>query len=61
MTILWLFIWWINGFPQVEAWNSWCVALVVCLIIDLFSGSSTKEKIVYKNIYVNQEKDRFKK
>jgi hypothetical protein len=38
MTVIWLIVWLITGTPVVTAfggWNSWGVALVVCLAIDV--------------------------
>ena len=41
MTVIWLIVWLIAGTPQVlvfGAWNSWGVALGVCLAIDLMGA-----------------------
>lgn len=36
MTFLWFVIWLIDGTPAVATWNSWAVALAVCVFLDLF-------------------------
>ena len=41
MTVIWLIVWLFNGTPQVlmfGAWNTWGVALGVCLAIDLIGA-----------------------
>lgn len=41
MTVIWLIVWLIKGTPGVAAWgpwNSWGVALFVCLAVDLIGG-----------------------
>ncbi len=35
MTVLWLIVWVLSGAPQLEPWNSWLVALGICLVIDV--------------------------
>lgn len=40
MTLFWLIIWLCYSAPTVAPWNSWLVALIVCVVIDL-GGSRT--------------------
>ena len=35
MTVLWLIVWLLKDTPEVYAWNSWLVALVVCVVVDV--------------------------
>lgn len=42
MTLLWLIIWIANGTPELHQWNSWAVSLAICLLLDIFGGSSTQ-------------------
>lgn len=37
LTVIWLIVWLLHDTPPVHAWNSWLVALIVCLIIDIVS------------------------
>jgi hypothetical protein len=34
MTFIWLVVWLIAGLPHLTAWNSWLIALVVCIALD---------------------------
>lgn len=41
MTFIWLVVWLIAGTPDVDSWgpwNSWGIALFVCLAIDVISA-----------------------
>jgi hypothetical protein len=41
MTVIWLIVWLVEGTPDVVAWgpwNSWGVALFVCLGLDLIAA-----------------------
>ena len=41
MTFLWLVVWLVTGTPEVDSWgpwNSWGIALFVCLAIDLLAA-----------------------
>jgi hypothetical protein len=43
MTIIWLIVWLVQGTPDVASWgpwNSWGVALFVCLAVDLIGALS---------------------
>lgn len=42
MTIIWLIVWLIQGAPQVAQWNTWMVALMVCIVLDVL-GLIAKE------------------
>jgi hypothetical protein len=47
MTVIWLIVWLIGGAPDVASWgqwNSWAIALFVCLAIDLVGalGGNTR-------------------
>jgi hypothetical protein len=35
MSVIWLFVWLINGVPALHQWNAWAVSLAVCLAIDV--------------------------
>ena len=40
-TLVWLIVWLIQGTPNLEwfgSWNDWAVALLCCIIFDVFSG-----------------------
>jgi hypothetical protein len=40
-TVIWLVVWLIAGTPNLEwfgSWNDWAVALLGCIIFDVFSG-----------------------
>lgn len=56
MTFVWLFIWMINGFPQVFMWNSWLIALIVCIVIDII-GNLENGSIVRISINKRGEKE----
>ena len=38
MTFIWLLVWLFSDTPNLEMWNSWAVALAVCVIIDVLTG-----------------------
>lgn len=41
-TLIWLIVWLINGMPNLEwfgTWNDWSVALLACVIFDVFGSS----------------------
>ena len=41
MTVIWLIVWLVQGTPDVLSWgpwNSWGVALFVCLAVDLIGA-----------------------
>ena len=41
-SLVWLIVWLVKGTPNLEwfgTWNDWAVALLCCIIFDLFSGS----------------------
>lgn len=40
MTVIWLIVWLIEGTPELHQWNNWLVALLICLAVDVFGGSS---------------------
>jgi hypothetical protein len=52
MTVIWLIVWLVKGTPDIVAWgpwNSWGVALFVCLGLDLIgaigrSGSGPRRR-----------------
>jgi hypothetical protein len=40
-SLIWLIVWLVQGTPNLEwfgSWNDWAVALLGCLIFDVFSG-----------------------
>ena len=40
-TFVWLIVWLVQGTPNLEwfgSWNDWAVALLCCIIFDVFSG-----------------------
>jgi hypothetical protein len=40
-TLIWLIVWVIQGTPDLQwfgSWNDWSVALLGCVIFDVFSG-----------------------
>jgi hypothetical protein len=40
-SLVWLIVWLIKGTPDLEwfgTWNDWAVALLCCIIFDVFSG-----------------------
>jgi hypothetical protein len=40
-SLIWLIVWLVQGTPNLEwfgSWNDWSVALLGCLIFDVFSG-----------------------
>ncbi len=40
-SLIWLIVWVVQGTPDLEwfgSWNDWAVALLGCLIFDVFSG-----------------------
>jgi hypothetical protein len=40
-SIVWLIVWLVQGTPNLEwfgSWNDWAVALLGCLVFDVFSG-----------------------
>jgi hypothetical protein len=44
MTFIWLIVWLVQGTPDVVSWgpwNSWGIALFVCLAIDLLGALSS--------------------
>jgi hypothetical protein len=54
MTVIWLLVWLIAATPDVAAfglWNSWGIALAVCLAIDLLgvlranTGRRTRRRV----------------
>lgn len=41
-TVIWLIVWLIKGMPNLEwfgTWNDWSVALLACVIFDVFGSS----------------------
>jgi hypothetical protein len=41
MTVIWLIVWLVQGTPEVASWgpwNSWGIALFLCLAVDLFGA-----------------------
>ena len=45
MTIIWFIVWFVYDTPDVKfsgGWNKWAIALVVCLALDIFGGSSSQ-------------------
>jgi hypothetical protein len=41
VTFFWLLFWVCSGAPDLHQWNGWAVALVVCALVDIFSGTET--------------------
>jgi hypothetical protein len=40
-TLIWLIVWLVQGTPNLEwfgSWNDWAVALLGCIVLDVFSG-----------------------
>ena len=40
-SVVWLIVWLVKGTPNLEwfgSWNDWAVALLGCIIFDVFSG-----------------------
>jgi hypothetical protein len=40
-SIVWLIVWLVKGTPDLEwfgTWNDWSVALLTCIVFDVFSG-----------------------
>jgi hypothetical protein len=40
-SLFWLIVWFVQGTPNLEwfgSWNDWAVALLGCIIFDVFSG-----------------------
>jgi hypothetical protein len=40
-TLIWLVVWLAKGTPNLEwfgSWNDWAVALLGCIVFDVFSG-----------------------
>jgi len=40
-SLIWLIVWIVQGTPNLEwfgAWNDWAVALLGCIVFDVFSG-----------------------
>ena len=40
-SLIWLIVWLIQGTPDLEwfgTWNDWSVALLCCIVFDVFSG-----------------------
>jgi hypothetical protein len=40
-SLVWLIVWLVKGTPNLEwfgSWNDWAVALLCCIIFDVFSG-----------------------
>lgn len=42
MTVIWLIVWLIKGTPELSQWNSWLIALAVCLAVDLVGAIGSK-------------------
>lgn len=41
-SLVWLIVWLIKGMPNLEwfgTWNDWSVALLACVIFDVFGGA----------------------
>lgn len=41
-SLVWVIVWLAKGLPNLEwfgTWNDWAVALLCCIIFDVFSGS----------------------
>lgn len=46
-SLVWLIVWLISGTPNVEwfgTWNDWAVALLGCIIFDVFGGQRAAER-----------------
>jgi hypothetical protein len=42
-SFIWLIVWLVRGTPNLEwfgSWNDWAVALLACVVFDVFSGSA---------------------
>jgi hypothetical protein len=40
-SLVWLIVWLVQGTPNLEwfgTWNDWAVALLACIVFDVFSG-----------------------
>jgi hypothetical protein len=40
-SLIWLIVWLVQGTPNLEwfgTWNDWAVALLCCIVFDVFSG-----------------------
>jgi hypothetical protein len=40
-SLVWLIVWLVKGTPNLEwfgSWNDWAVALLGCIVFDVFSG-----------------------
>jgi hypothetical protein len=40
-SLVWLIVWLVKGTPDLEwfgTWNDWAVALLACIVFDVFSG-----------------------
>jgi hypothetical protein len=40
-TLVWLIVWLVQGTPNLDwfgSWNDWSVALLGCIVFDVFSG-----------------------
>jgi hypothetical protein len=40
-SLVWLIVWLVRGTPNLEwfgSWNDWAVALLGCIVFDVFSG-----------------------
>ena len=40
-SLIWLIVWLVQGTPNLEwfgTWNDWAVALLACIVFDVFSG-----------------------
>lgn len=40
-TLIWFVVWLVKGTPNLEwfgSWNDWAVALLGCIVFDVFSG-----------------------
>jgi uncharacterized protein (DUF58 family) len=45
-SLVWLIVWLIQGTPNLEwfgSWNDWSVALLACIVFDVFSGEKAAD------------------
>jgi hypothetical protein len=46
-TLIWFIVWLVQGTPNLEwfdTWNDWSVALLACLVFDVFSGREVRSR-----------------
>lgn len=42
-SLIWVIVWFVQGTPNLEwfgTWNDWSVALLGCIVFDVFSGGA---------------------